>query len=107
MTYRKRGRDKPEPAQRFDYVFNCTGPLGDISRTRDPLIRNILDSGLAAPDELAIGLDVDDRSRAGSTGRLWAMGTLSKGRYWEMIAVPDIRNQAAAVADDIATELGR
>ena len=107
VTYRKRGRDKPEPAQRFDYVFNCTGPLGDISRTRDPLIRNILDSGLAAPDELAIGLDVDDRSRAGSTGRLWAMGTLSKGRYWEMIAVPDIRNQAAAVADDIATELGR
>jgi uncharacterized NAD(P)/FAD-binding protein YdhS len=35
------------------------------------------------------------------------MGPLTKGRYWEIIAVPDIRGQAAAVADDIAMELGR
>ena len=38
--------------------------------------------------------------------RLWAMGPLTKGRYWEIIAVPDIREQAAAVAEDIARELG-
>ena len=30
------------------------------------------------------------------------MGPLTKGRYWEIIAVPDIREQAAEVADDIA-----
>ena len=107
VTYRKRGRDRPEAPQRFGYIFNCTGPLGDISRTRDPLLRGLLDSGFAVPDELAIGLEVDERSRARPGERLWALGTLSKGRYWEMIAVPDIRNQAAAVADDIATELGR
>jgi uncharacterized NAD(P)/FAD-binding protein YdhS len=35
------------------------------------------------------------------------MGPLTKGRYWEIIAVPDIRYQAAAVAEDIAMELGR
>ena len=39
--------------------------------------------------------------------RLWALGPLTKGRYWEIVAVPDIRGQAAAVADDIARELGR
>ena len=33
------------------------------------------------------------------------MGPLTKGRYWEIIAVPDIRDQAAAVADDIQREL--
>ena len=27
------------------------------------------------------------------------------GRFWEIIAVPDIRVQVAAVADDIAKEL--
>jgi len=32
---------------------------------------------------------------------------MSKGRFWEIIAVPDIRVQAAAVADDIAKELQR
>ena len=51
-----------------------------------------------------MGLDVDDRSRA--SDRLWALGPLTKGRYWEIVAVPDIRGQAAAVADDIESELG-
>lgn len=32
---------------------------------------------------------------------------LTKERYWEIAAVPDIRGQAAAVAEDIARELGR
>jgi uncharacterized NAD(P)/FAD-binding protein YdhS len=38
---------------------------------------------------------------------LWALGPLTKGRSWEIIAVPDIRDQAAAVADDIERELAR
>jgi len=50
-------------------------------------------------------LAVHGHSRAGD--RLWALGPLSKGRYWEIIAVPDIREQAADVADDIALELQR
>jgi uncharacterized NAD(P)/FAD-binding protein YdhS len=93
--------------QPFGYIFNCTGPLGEIARTRDPLLRRLLDDGLAAPDELGIALDVDERSRVRGAERLWALGTLTKGRYWEIIAVPDIRDQAAAVAEDIATELRR
>jgi uncharacterized NAD(P)/FAD-binding protein YdhS len=107
LTIRRRGKDGPEPAERFGYVFNCTGPLSDIGRTEDPLLRQLLDDGLVLPDELAIGLAVDDRSRAAPGERLWALGTLTKGRYWEIIAVPDIRHQAAAVAEDIATELGQ
>jgi uncharacterized NAD(P)/FAD-binding protein YdhS len=87
----------------FDYAFNCTGPLHSIERTRDPLLRSLLDGGQASPDQLGMGLDVDERSRAGE--RLWALGPLTKGRYWEIIAVPDIREQAASVADDIAREL--
>jgi uncharacterized NAD(P)/FAD-binding protein YdhS len=106
-TYRRRGHDFPEPPRRFGYVFNCTGPLGDISATRQPLLRSLLDKGLVRPDDLSLGLSVDERSRAGPAERLWALGTLTKGRYWEIIAVPDIRGQSAAVAEDIATELGR
>ncbi len=94
-----------EPTRQFSYIFNCTGPLGDISRTRDPLLRRLLDAGEAQADELSIGLAVDAQSRVAE--RLWALGTLTKGRYWEMIAVPDIRHQAAAVAEDIAMELGQ
>ena len=39
--------------------------------------------------------------------RAWALGPLTKGAFWEIIAVPDIRGQVAAVADDIAEELKR
>ena len=107
VTYRKRGENASEPPQRFGYIFNCTGPLADITQTDDPLLRELLENSVVTPDELSIGLSVDERSRAGPAERLWALGTLSKGRYWEIIAVPDIRDQAAAVARDIATELGR
>jgi uncharacterized NAD(P)/FAD-binding protein YdhS len=105
VTYRKRGENLSEPARQFGYIFNCTGPLADITKTDDPLLRELLGEGEVKPDELAIGLQTDDRARAGE--HLWAVGTLSKGRYWEIIAVPDIRVQAAAVADDIATELSQ
>jgi uncharacterized NAD(P)/FAD-binding protein YdhS len=89
----------------FAYAFNCTGPLHAISHTRDPLLRSLFDMEAVHADQLGIGLDVDERSRAAGGERLWAMGPLTKGRYWEIIAVPDIREQAAAVAEDIEREL--
>ena len=42
---------------------------------------------------------------AAAGDRIWALGPLTKGRYWEIVAVPDIRGQAAQVAEDIAREL--
>ena len=104
VDIRRRGAAEPQ-AMRLDYAFNCTGPLHSMSHTRDPLLRSLLDAGAVRPDHLGIGLDVDESSHAGGAQRLWAMGPLTKGRYWEIIAVPDIREQAAAVADDIAREL--
>jgi uncharacterized NAD(P)/FAD-binding protein YdhS len=100
----RRGASEPKRLS-FAYAFNCTGPLHLIERTRDPLLRSLLDRQQARPDHLGIGLDVDDHARAGE--RLWALGPLTKGRSWEIIAVPDIRDQAAAVADDIERELAR
>jgi uncharacterized NAD(P)/FAD-binding protein YdhS len=106
VAYRRRGTSALTES-RFAYMINCTGPLGAISRTRDPLLKGMLDDGLAQPDQLGIALDVDDKSRLAGSERSWAMGPMTKGRYWEIIAVPDIRGQAAAVADDIAMELGK
>ena len=104
VTYRRRGSSEDQEAA-FAYAFNCTGPLHSIERTRDPLLRSLLDAGQIRADHLGIGVEVDDRSRAKPADRLWALGPLTKGRYWEIVAVPDIREQAAAVAEDIAREL--
>jgi uncharacterized NAD(P)/FAD-binding protein YdhS len=104
VEMRRRGASDPNRMS-FAYAINCTGPLHSIERTRDPLLRSLFDSGAVTPDQLGIGLNVDEQSRAGE--RLWALGPLTKGHSWEIIAVPDIREQAARVADDIASELGR
>ena len=106
VGYRRRGSPSTQSAT-FAYAFNCTGPLHSMARTKDPLLRSLLDAGQVRPDHLGIGLEVDEESRPAGSEGLWALGPLTKGRYWEIIAVPDIREQAAAVADDIARELGR
>jgi uncharacterized NAD(P)/FAD-binding protein YdhS len=104
VEYCRRGAQEPRKGH-FAYAFNCTGPLHAITHTRDPLLRSLLDAGQIEPDDLGIGLNVNQRSRAAPGERLWALGPLTKGRHWEIIAVPDIREQAAAVAEDIAREL--
>jgi uncharacterized NAD(P)/FAD-binding protein YdhS len=85
-------------------VFNCTGPLGEMRRTRDPLLRQLLNDSAVRIDDLGMGLAVGAPGRAGE--RLWAIGPLTKGTYWEIVAVPDIRGQAAAIAEAIVKELG-
>jgi uncharacterized NAD(P)/FAD-binding protein YdhS len=109
VQIRRRGSrspvDREEQASRFNFALNCTGPLGAIGRTGDALLRGLLERGLVLPDAHGIGLAVDERSRAVGAERIWALGPLTKGRYWEIVAVPDIRVQAAAVAEDIARAL--
>ena len=104
VLIRKRSRNEVLTG-RFTYVFNCTGPLHSIGQTGDPLLRQLLDDGCARADELGIGLAVDGDSRVEGSERLWAVGPLTKGAFWEIVAVPDIRTQAAAVAEDISREL--
>jgi uncharacterized NAD(P)/FAD-binding protein YdhS len=86
-------------------AINCTGPQGDIHRVEDPLIRHLLASKRARPDRLGLGLEVDRDSQvvgSGPSPALYAIGPLSKGAFWEIVAVPDIRGQAASVAETIA-----
>jgi uncharacterized NAD(P)/FAD-binding protein YdhS len=103
VEYRRRGKAQFH-CETFAYAFNCTGPLHSIGRSKVPLLRSLLAAGEVKPDHLGIGLEIDGTSRAGE--HLWAMGPLTKARYWEIIAVPDIREQAAAVAENIRLELG-
>ena len=60
----RRGRSASE-VRTFAAAFNCTGPLGAIKRTRDPLLKQMLDDGLVAADELGMGLAVDERVARG------------------------------------------
>jgi uncharacterized NAD(P)/FAD-binding protein YdhS len=87
-------------------IVNCTGPGRDIADTADPLIQQLLASGVGRADPMRLGLDVDDSSRliAGDGSvqpDIFVLGPLSRGRFWEVVAVPDIRGQAASVAAEL------
>ncbi|HEY0113361.1 MAG TPA: FAD-dependent oxidoreductase [Allosphingosinicella sp.] len=103
VTIARRGGG--ELRRRFAGVINCTGPEGNILRVTDPLIRQLLESGQARAERLGLGLEVDEDSRVvgeGGSPELYAVGPLSKGSYWEIVAVPDIRGQVRDVARAIA-----
>ncbi|QNN65513.1 FAD/NAD(P)-binding protein [Sphingomonas rhizophila] len=99
-------RDGQAAVREAGLVMNCTGPLHALTATRDPLLRQMQDDGLIRPDPLNIGIDCDERDAATGSPGVWALGPLSKARRWEIIAVPDIRGQAEAVAVSISEELG-
>jgi uncharacterized NAD(P)/FAD-binding protein YdhS len=92
-----------EARYRVAGVVNCTGPEGSVARVADPLVRHLLASGEARPDPLGIALDVDKDSRllrgdGSPSPNLYALGPLTRGFFWEMVAVPDIRGQALGLA---------
>lgn len=84
----------------FNAVVNATGPALDVRRTDEPLLRSLLDGGLAQPGPLGIGLATDADGRCGAG--LYVIGALRRGELWETTAVPEIRVQADAVAAAIA-----
>ncbi|MCW2404614.1 putative NAD(P)/FAD-binding protein YdhS [Sphingobium sp. B1D7B] len=84
-------------------AINCTGPLGDLTRTCNPLLRQLHDDGLIRPDALAIGIDVDREGRTINAQdqpnkRLFVAGPMTRGAHWEIVAVPDIRRQTWSLA---------
>lgn len=106
VTFRPRGLVATERLT-VRRIINCTGPMGDLSNVRDPLLQGLIASGLARPGHAGLGLDVDHHSRLiGADGRrhsrLYAAGPVTRGAFWEIVAVPDIRNQVGAMAADLA-----
>jgi len=97
VTWRRRGSGSPETlvAQR---IINCTGPQGDLTRTTEPLLATLQQRGVVRADPARLGLDVDGCARTiAADGEpndwLYALGPMTRGAFWEIVAVPDIRQQ--------------
>ena len=85
------------------WLINATGPGTDLTRTSDPLLRDLVSQGLARPDPLRLGLDasldgavLDAAGTASAT--LFTLGPTLRGVRYETTAIPEIRDQAAALA---------
>jgi uncharacterized NAD(P)/FAD-binding protein YdhS len=106
VTWRRRGAEAAEEA-RVRRIVNCSGPELDIARAGEPLLRALAAAGRIRPDPCRLGIDVDLDSRAVdarglAVPTLSAIGPITRGAFWESIAVPDIAVQAKKVAERIA-----
>jgi uncharacterized NAD(P)/FAD-binding protein YdhS len=84
-------------------IVSCRGLTNDPRESANPLVAQLLADGQARVDPLGIGLDVDDDCALIDAGgrasaRVFAVGPMSQAAFWESIAVPDIRLQAASLA---------
>ena len=90
-------------------VINCTGTCVGVRTSADPLVMNLLESGTARPGPLDLGFDTDAAGRVtagtGETAAIWAIGPLRRGQLWESTAIPEIRTQAADLAQSVVAAL--
>jgi uncharacterized NAD(P)/FAD-binding protein YdhS len=96
-----------------DRIIDCSGADCRVLRTRDPLLRQLIDTGLASSDPNGLGL------RTGKHGALingdgeaaqqvFYLGPMLRARHWEATAVGELRQHVDALAEALrAHTLGR
>lgn len=105
ISYRPRGQGGTVSLD-VQRVIDARGTAG-LGQAQDPLVAKLIGRGLVRVDRHGLGLDVTEEGRArGASGAitpgLWALGPLVRGVFWECTAVPDIRLQAAQLAEHVA-----
>lgn len=109
VTVRQRHRQTNQILQ-VSRVVNCTGVEANYRRSPQPLIANLRTQGLICPHKMGLGLDtaadgtVFD-AQGSRSSLLYTLGTPRKGNLWETIAVPELRQQAQALAETVLQSL--
>ncbi|MBV9354134.1 MAG: hypothetical protein JO023_01275, partial [Chloroflexi bacterium] len=92
-------------------VLNCTGPATDYERVDEPLVADLLGSGQASADPQRLGFQTTAEGRLVATDGspspvLFGLGPVRRAELWETTAIPEIRAQAARLAEVLTAELG-
>ena len=106
IRYRRRGQSEIRTMQ-VGAIVDCTGIVKDPLASANPAVRSLFERGLARVDPLHIGIETAaDGAIVNQDGapsrRLFAVGPLTRAAFWEIIAIPDIRNQCAELAAKLA-----
>lgn len=91
-------------------VVNCTGVQIDYRRSSQPLIDSLRTQRLIRPNPIGLGTDTTTDgvildAQGNSSTVLYTLGTPRKGNLWETIAVPELREQAQALAATLLRSL--
>ncbi|MEC5342960.1 FAD/NAD(P)-binding protein [Brenneria populi] len=98
-----------------DRLIVTTGPAHADLTDSQPLLRDLTLRGLIRPDALGLGLLVNADSQAvgrdgiaatfGDNRRLWVAGPAARGRFGELMGLPQVAEHAEAVARQLLTAL--
>jgi len=102
-----RGHHGEQQDVRTRWVVNCIGPAMKVDRNRPGLLGALLRNGTAVADPYALGLRADAvgrliSRRATVDPAIFLVGALRRADLWESTAVPELRRQAATVAEALA-----
>lgn len=91
----------------YHHVVDCRGIRRDPARNAAQVVRQLLLDDLTRVDPLRLGISVDSQARVlrpdGSPLEgVVAIGPVSRAAFWEITAIPDIRVQAAWLAEKLA-----
>ena len=77
-------------------IIDCSGLNSDFANQAQPMIRDLLARGEIRASSFGLGLDVtDDGAVIDKSGvaasDIYAVGPITRGKFWEIVAVPDLR----------------
>lgn len=110
LRVRVRPHDTAASWHTAQHVICCAGPLLDYARIADPLVVSLRDAGHLTPDALHLGLRTDAHGAllavdGTASATLFTLGPSRRPAYFESTAVPELRQQAAALAAELAGRL--
>ncbi len=98
--------------QSFARVINCTGLSSDYRQLEHDLISQLRHADWLTPDQLGLGIQTDERGQLCRQGGqaspgLYTLGPPRRAQLWESIAVPELRVQAAELAQHLVNSAMR
>ena len=109
VTLRRRGGGTCETLT-VDHVIDCTGVSSDPRTCPNPVVRSLLGAGLIRPDASGMGVEVAETGHfvaadGSLTPRLYGIGPVARAAFWEIVAISEIRQQAANLAARLHGEI--
>ncbi|GLQ96746.1 FAD/NAD(P)-binding protein [Dyella mobilis] len=104
MTFLPKG-ESAERTLDADLVVQSVGLETDVRRTQHPLLQQMMTNSHVRSDPFGLGIDANAKGHVLHDGKAWprlfAIGSLLRGALWESTAMPEIRQQARQLAEQL------
>ena len=107
MTLLPKG-DATEVTLDADLIIQSTGLETDVRRTQHTLLQQLMTNGHIRSDPFGLGVEATTDGHLLHDGKAWprlfAIGSLLRGTLWESTAMPEIRQQARQLTDQLLAD---